>query len=982
MNESAYTACDQTLRRKIGHSCRVLGGFSLLYIAFFAPVLFTGRLLAPGDGLIYYLPAFYAPNHRWTDLIFGGYPLMGDSQNMTWYLPAMLLRWLPNTWNAFVILAYVLAGSFAYCYAYILTGSCLAATVGGLVYSLSGFMMAHLGHVTIIHAAAWIPLYFCALERLRQSWSIPWLIVGSLAITCSFLGGHPQIAIYGLSLGGIYAGVRGWQAPTGRWRYYRGILGIFGLGLLLCSVQILPAIEFSHLTNRALLTFEQFASLSLPVEQILQVLFPYLFGGPFLFSGLGSGPYQLPYWGRWNLAEITGYMGLLPLMLAAIGMIAAARQRHLRPIVVFWGLTGLVALLLALGDGTVLSHLLYAVPPYNQFRAQGRHLMEVTLACSVLAALGVAAIEAKWASRRLIWGTVGGGLLVMLLSLWSIWHRSGHFQAAANQVGIRSLSLWPGNNPAIVIPLLIFGGGALVLLLWSNRRRQRWKSWLLITVLVLDLSSFGWFWEWQLRSPSRQMLVPNQTVQLYRSRLRLNHQRFFTLNAVTAALINPFQTSDLAQRKALQDNAIFPNMTRLWALPSADGYSPFILTRVAEMLRMGSDGSLSELPINPQNRGLDLMAVKYLLVPRTVIDRTMGGAALSSDRATITWSQADLGLVIGAGGCMTLPSHSTVQIDFEDRDQTATAIGLVSALGCAVQLPNNAAVAQVQVTDFQGKVEQHSVLAGRDTAETAYDCPDVQPRMQHQRAPIYQDRPGARCRSYEYVSLLQLKRPQSVRQLTIKLTHPMVMLRLSRISLFDQHTKQSRSVQPMELNPQWQPVEQSPSGMIYQNQQALPRAWLVAETIPLTSAQVLQAIQTSQLPNGSVYQPQRMALVEDTKAMLHAPTLQSTDHVQILDLGATQIRLQTHAAASTFLVLSDVFYPGWQATIDGQPTQIFPTNYVQRGVQVPAGEHLVEYRFEPWSFKLGASISLVSGLGAALALWWRNRVKHRQSSAL
>jgi uncharacterized membrane protein YfhO len=49
---------------------------------------------------------------------------------------------------------------------------------------------------------------------------------------------------------------------------------------------------------------------------------------------------------------------------------------------------------------------------------------------------------------------------------------------------------------------------------------------------------------------------------------------------------------------------------------------------------------------------------------------------------------------------------------------------------------------------------------------------------------------------------------------------------------------------------------------------------------------------------------------------------------------------------------------------------------------VPAGEHLVEYRFEPWSFKLGASISLVSGLGAALALWWRNWVKHRQSSAL
>jgi uncharacterized membrane protein YfhO len=67
--------------------------------------------------------------------------------------------------------------------------------------------------------------------------------------------------------------------------------------------------------------------------------------------------------------------------------------------------------------------------------------------------------------------------------------------------------------------------------------------------------------------------------------------------------------------------------------------------------------------------------------------------------------------------------------------------------------------------------------------------------------------------------------------------------------------------------------------------------------------------------------------------------------------------------------LSDVFYPGWQATIDGKATKIYQTNYVQRGVQVPAGEHVVEYRFEPMSFKLGASITLGAMFGSVYWLW-------------
>ena len=70
--------------------------------------------------------------------------------------------------------------------------------------------------------------------------------------------------------------------------------------------------------------------------------------------------------------------------------------------------------------------------------------------------------------------------------------------------------------------------------------------------------------------------------------------------------------------------------------------------------------------------------------------------------------------------------------------------------------------------------------------------------------------------------------------------------------------------------------------------------------------------------------------------------------------------METASSSSAFLVLSDVYYPGWKATIDGKPTHIFKTNYILRGVQLPPGKHVVRFEFKPLSFHLGLGISTAS----------------------
>src|SRR5215211_7067912 len=67
------------------HHVGILLFYSLLYAAFFSPVLLSNRLLAPGDGYVYYLPAFYSRSTLWTTLLQSGYPIASDPQAQSWY---------------------------------------------------------------------------------------------------------------------------------------------------------------------------------------------------------------------------------------------------------------------------------------------------------------------------------------------------------------------------------------------------------------------------------------------------------------------------------------------------------------------------------------------------------------------------------------------------------------------------------------------------------------------------------------------------------------------------------------------------------------------------------------------------------------------------------------------------------------------------------------------------------------------------------
>ena len=76
-----------------------------------------------------------------------------------------------------------------------------------------------------------------------------------------------------------------------------------------------------------------------------------------------------------------------------------------------------------------------------------------------------------------------------------------------------------------------------------------------------------------------------------------------------------------------------------------------------------------------------------------------------------------------------------------------------------------------------------------------------------------------------------------------------------------------------------------------------------------------------------------------------------------------------HSGKPGWLVIAESWDPGWSAAVNGLSAPVRRVNYVQRGVEVPAGDSTVEFRYRPPYFGPAACLSILSWLFAGLWLW-------------
>ena len=900
-----------------------IAGLALAPLVYFWRGALGQVLLAPVDGLLYSFPSRLLAARLvtagalplWNPYVFSGFPLFGEMQTAVLYPGAWLFYVLPPVaaMNGQMLLTYSLAALGTYAYTRALGCLPFAAGFAGLTFAFGGFMPAHLGHVATPQGAACLPWLLWSLERLRITARFRVVLVGAAAVAVSVCAGHPPIPMYLLIVGGVYVVCFGVaeRPAVGRTRYLllSGAIAVAGISLV--AVQLVPAAELAAQSVRAQLSYSDFTSYSLPPAQLPLLLFPFFFGG--------SSP--TPYWGAWNLAELTGYVGAAPLMLAAAAMGSVRRNRQ----VAFWGALALVALVLVLGDGTPLARVMYHVPVYRLFRAQARNLLEVDFALAVLAALGLSAAT----PRALRCGAVlvaGGAALFALVAIVArpaAWSPS----AAANVSELLGRELTAWRNPRLLVPLAVVSMAAVAVSALARRSTPPRRAFVL-AVQAIDLFVFNALMS-QPTPNAATVLDPPAYV-------RALHALDDGSPAARVALVPAGRVATDCRHA-------------LWGVETVNGYDPFMLSRYGEFANdMPYWGELSASSIALHPRFLDLANARYAVV----FKGAPGGAPPVLDAA------------LRSGGQIELAFASPLP---------AGALEAVTYLGGAVLVEQGTPVARITLLDDSGGEEVLLLRAGEQTAEWAWDDPTVTAGMRHRRAPLAESFTVGAVRAHSYRGVLPLARPRAVARMRIEYLLSTGGLVVSRLALIDPASGRASGLAPLDLlradATRWEVRDDTPAYALLENRRVLPRAWLVGRTTALPAGDVLNTVRDGQMPDGRPFDPAVEALVE-TGTSRDRGALPPDAAVAVVAREPNALQLSSDSPAPAFLVLSEIFYPGWHAFVDDAEVPIERVDYVLRGLDLPAGAHRIRIAFDPLSLRVGAAISAVAVLLLlAIGVW-------------
>jgi hypothetical protein len=127
-----------------------------------------------------------------------------------------------------------------------------------------------------------------------------------------------------------------------------------------------------------------------------------------------------------------------------------------------------------------------------------------------------------------------------------------------------------------------------------------------------------------------------------------------------------------------------------------------------------------------------------------------------------------------------------------------------------------------------------------------------------------------------------------------------------------------------------------------------------------------------------VYDPRALAWLEvgtqDRQGIARALSGKPPDpseSVSVDAYGPQRVELTARLLSPGLVVLSDAFYPGWDLSIDGKPSEILRTNRAMRGALVPSGCHRLVYRYRPRSLLFGAALSSLGLVGCGLLIFRR-----------
>jgi hypothetical protein len=883
----------------------------LLTLLFYDRLLFSGLVLARGDTFAYFYPYWEARNAAlmagrlplWSPDLFMGVPLLANSQLGTFYPPNWLVA--PLSPIDGIRLSIAMHGGWMLTGAYLLARRAVglpqaAALLTAVVFAFGGTMSARVEQINQFQGLSWLPwllllLHFISAQppTASRAFGSVGAVVGllSLALALQFFTGHTQTSfISGVALA-LYA-----LCSPRRWRMLLA-LGMAGLvALLLALPQLLPTLELTSVSHRSGgMNANEATAFSL---------------NPFLTArGLLPG-YDQPIF-----AEYIAYPGVIALCLVLVGIFAprigeapvSGWRGILQDRRLPWLVLAFIGLFFAFGQYNPIYWWLANLPGFNLFRVPARWLVLTAIGVAMLAGLGAQALPALRLRRRVL---LTGLALVIV----------GGLAAAALVLTGRNPEPVPATPPTDSTLL----GWALALLagvavLWVGGKRNLPLRALIVLLVVAEL----WL---AARALPYNQLVPRDMVDGQRftvSQLRAFNQddlppaRLLSISNLLfdpgdrAALEARFAGLDMSAaevRTALvavkQQEVVAANLPLLWGIPTIDGFDGGVLpTRYytafsslllpAESMRT-LDGRLREMlalescrgTCLPQMRWLNLTHTRYLLTDK-IFDVWHEGAAYDTTFAYAAPFSALPARFYPA----FLATHLDLLVASSEDIGTLPDLRLYAADGEMLVLPATSGEAGEALRD------------------------------------------GARIVRYA------LPAPTNVEQLFINWEQSVAELRA--VTAVDMRS----SVFQQAAFFNWRRVLSSDIE-VYENSAVFPRAFTVYRTDvrPDSEEGTESALTVMRQPD---FDPQALVTLNLADPSLAVTVNGGSGEARIARYTAEQVVLTVESSAAGYLLLTDAWYPGWEARVNGSPVPVARADVMFRAVPVPAGTSEVVFDYRP-----------------------------------
>ena len=687
-----------------------------------------------------------------------------------------------------------------------------------------------------------------------------------------------------------------------------GIAAAGVLGTCLAAVHLIPLFEFSSLWQYRPFSFDQAAAMSVPPRMALELL-------------VSARKFHQGWW------VYVAYVGAAGVVFALYAAVREWRNGAVR----FFAAAFVVAFLLALGSGTPLYRLFFTyVPGAHFFHHPARFLWAAPLCLSVLAGFGVNRLLRRTQDRK------RGGDLALLLFLAVLcavlYAGKSHHVPWLEPVPLSPAAVRE-TAPYYIAAL------ALVIAVTAGYCRSSLAVAALVCLIVFEsyrnAGSIAYF------DAAKKYATPD-TVRFLRREAGL--RRFFTYNK---------NVHDYPPRFMDEDSVplIYPELSNYFRVYDIQCRGPLHIRRYDSLMKAISRGYervLDVVAYNPRVRDIaspivNLFGVKYVVskgeidVPRRMLHDVF-------EEATVRKGAPG---VIGAGEPIT-----------------ADQIVIKSYLEGAGGASQGQAVALLSFWREGRRVAEASIAAGVHTAEV-FDLNDPQRRssVKHGKADVWESWDewtdnGRKLTGTFYRGVVDLGREVSFDRMEILYLLDGGHLTFTQIFFRPGGWRRTLDEIRMRFRPVFRDAVHDIT--IYKNMDALPRAFLVANVeVARSEREALERLLDRSLNLSTTI------IVEEPPPRsfaLRGERDVPPGEAEITRYSPNRIEMRVRAKEECFLFLSDIWYPGWETLVDGEPAKTYLANYAFRAAHVPEGEHQVVMRFRPRSVAIGAWVSAAAAL--------------------